>query len=109
MHGNYGPNINTNECDVLIAVGMRFDDRVTGNVSKYAKQAKVIHIDIDKAEINKIISPTVYVHADAKEALGALTKICIKNSFPEWTESFRKLNAEEFEKVVAKEIRIRPV
>lgn len=105
MHGNYGPNINTNECDVLIAVGMRFDDRVTGNVSKYAKQAKVIHIDIDKAEINKIISPTVYVHADAKEALGALTKICIKNSFPEWTESFRKLNAEEFEKVVAKEIR----
>lgn len=105
MHGNYGPNINTNECDVLIAVGMRFDDRVTGNVSKYAKQAKVIHIDIDKAEINKIISPAVYVHADAKEALSALTKLCIRNSFPEWTESFRKLNAEEFEKVVAKEIR----
>jgi acetolactate synthase I/II/III large subunit len=105
MHGNYGPNINTNECDVLIAVGMRFDDRVTGNVSKYAKQAKVIHIDIDKAEINKIIKPTVYVHADAKEALSALTKLCIKNSFAEWIESFRKLNQEEFEKVVAKEIK----
>lgn len=105
MHGNYGPNINTNECDVLIAIGMRFDDRVTGNVSKYAKQAQVIHIDIDKAEINKIISPTVAVHADAKEALDALTKLCTKNAFPEWIESFKKLNAEEFEKVVAKEIR----
>lgn len=105
MHGNYGPNINTNECDVLIAVGMRFDDRVTGNVSKYAKQAKVIHIDIDKAEINKIIKPTVYVHADAKEALSALTQQCVKNSFPEWIESFRALNKLEFEKVVEKEIR----
>src|SRR6187431_1940147 len=69
MHGNYGPNVNTNECDVLIAVGMRFDDRVTGNVSKYAKQAKVIHIEIDRAEINKIIPATVAVHADANEAL----------------------------------------
>lgn len=105
MHGNYGPNINTNECDVLIAVGMRFDDRVTGNVSKYAKQAQVIHIDIDKAEINKIIKPTVYVHADAKEALSALTQQCVKNSFPEWIESFRALNKLEFEKVVEKEIR----
>ncbi len=105
MHGNYGPNINTNECDVLIAVGMRFDDRVTGNVSKYAKQAKVIHIDIDKAEINKIIKPTVYVHADAKEALSALTQQCVNNSFPEWIESFRALNKLEFEKVVEKEIR----
>ncbi|MDZ7649507.1 MAG: hypothetical protein U5K54_21430 [Cytophagales bacterium] len=56
MHGNYAPNLNTNQCDVLIAIGMRFDDRVTGNVSKYAKQAKVIHIEIDKAEINKIIN-----------------------------------------------------
>src|SRR6185369_13917856 len=74
MHGNYGPNLNTNECDVLIAVGMRFDDRVTGNVSKYAKQAKVIHIEIDKSEINKIIKADVAVHADAKEALMAITE-----------------------------------
>lgn len=105
MHGNYGPNINTNECDVLIAVGMRFDDRVTGNVSKYARQAKIIHIDIDKAEINKIIKPTAEVHADAKEALVALIKRCHQNSFPEWIESFRVLNKLEFEKVVEKEIR----
>ncbi|MBL7860054.1 MAG: biosynthetic-type acetolactate synthase large subunit [Cyclobacteriaceae bacterium] len=105
MHGNYGPNLNTNECDVLIAIGMRFDDRVTGNVSKYAKQAKVIHIDIDKAEINKIIQPTVAVHADAKEALRALVAHCTKNAHAEWIASFRKLNALEFEKVVEKEIR----
>src|SRR6185503_4775445 len=69
MHGNYGPNLNTNECDVLIGIGMRFDDRVTGNVAKYARQAKVVHIEIDKAEINKIIKAEVAVHADAKEAL----------------------------------------
>ncbi len=105
MHGNYGPNINTNQCDVLIAIGMRFDDRVTGNVSKYAKQAKIVHIDIDKAEINKIIKTDVSVHADAKEALVELTKQCQSNQHPEWTESFRKLNQEEFEKVVEKEIK----
>jgi len=105
MHGNYGPNINTNQCDVLIAVGMRFDDRVTGNVSKYAKQAKIVHIDIDKAEINKIIKTDVSVHADAKEALIELTKQCLPSKFPDWTESFRKLNQEEFEKVVEKEIK----
>lgn len=105
MHGNYGPNINTNQCDVLIAVGMRFDDRVTGNVSKYAKQAKIVHIDIDKAEINKIIKTDVSVHADAKEALAELTKQCLPSRFLDWTESFRKLNQEEFEKVVEKEIK----
>lgn len=105
MHGNYGPNVNTNQCDVLIAVGMRFDDRVTGNVSKYAKQAKVVHIDIDKAEINKIIKAEVSVHADAKEALTELTKHCKPNCFPEWIDSFKALNQEEFEKVVEKEIK----
>jgi acetolactate synthase I/II/III large subunit len=105
MHGNYGPNINTNECDVLIAIGMRFDDRVTGNVSKYARQAKVIHIDIDKAEINKIITPTVAVHADAKEALSALLPLCSANAHAAWIASFHKLNNEEFEKVVVKEIK----
>jgi len=105
MHGNYGPNINTNQCDVLIAVGMRFDDRVTGNVSKYAKQAKVIHIEIDKAEINKIIKADIAVHADAKEALTELVKHCKPNRFPEWIDSFNALNQEEFEKVVEKEIK----
>ncbi len=100
MHGNYGPNVNTNQCDVLIAIGMRFDDRVTGNVSKYAKQAKVIHIEIDKAEINKIIKADVAVHADAREALGSLINLVQPNSHSEWMESFRVLNREEHEKVV---------
>ncbi|SHG84151.1 acetolactate synthase, large subunit [Chryseolinea serpens] len=103
MHGNYGPNLNTNECDVLIAVGMRFDDRVTGNVSKYAKQAKVVHIEIDKAEINKIIKADVAVHADAKEALTALLPKCKANRHADWIASFKKLNDEEYEKVVQKE------
>lgn len=105
MHGNYGPNVNTNQCDVLIAVGMRFDDRVTGNVSKYAKQAKVVHIEIDKAEINKIIKADVAVNADAKEALSELIKHCKPNSHAVWIDSFKALNKEEFEKVVEKEIK----
>lgn len=103
MHGNYGPNLNTNECDVLIGIGMRFDDRVTGNVSKYAKQAKVVHIDIDKAEIDKIIKAEVAVHADAKEALQALIKKCKPNQHKEWIDRFTKLNDIEFEKVTSKE------
>ena len=103
MHGNYGPNINTNECDLLIAIGMRFDDRVTGNVNKYAKQAKVVHIEIDKAEIHKIIKADVAVHADAKEALQSLIKKCNKNNHAEWIESFTKLNAIEYEKVTKDE------
>ena len=84
MHGNYGPNVKTNECDVLIAIGMRFDDRVTGNVSKYAKQAKVVHIDIDAAELNKIIPATVAVHADAKDALNLLLPLIHKRRFDDW-------------------------
>ena len=103
MHGNYGPNVLTNECDILIAIGMRFDDRVTGNVSKYAKQAKIIHIDIDKAEINKIIKVDRFIHADAGEALDALTPLCQPKKFPEWIGSFTKLNELEFEKVIRKE------
>lgn len=103
MHGNYGPNVNTNQCDVLIAIGMRFDDRVTGNVAKYAKQAKIIHIDIDKAEINKIIPVDVAVHADAKEALIALTDCCHSKQHLEWMDSFVKLNAVEYDKVVKRE------
>jgi acetolactate synthase I/II/III large subunit len=100
MHGNYGPNVNTNECDVLIGIGMRFDDRVTGNVNKYAKQAKVVHIDIDKAEINKIIQTEAYVHADAKEALEALLTECNAGKHSEWVDSFHKLNKIEFDKVI---------
>lgn len=100
MHGNYAPNINTNECDVLIAIGMRFDDRVTGNVSKYAKQAKVIHIEIDKAEINKIIKADVAVHADAKEALTLLTSMAEPASHKNWIQSFRDLSKKEYDKVI---------
>ncbi len=104
MHGNYGPNINTNECDVLIALGMRFDDRVTGNVSKYARQAQIIHIDIDKAEINKIIRANAAVHADAKEAVEALIPRCRENRHEEWISSFHKLNKVEFDKVITPEL-----
>lgn len=103
MHGNYGPNLNTNECDVLIAIGMRFDDRVTGNVSKYAKQAKVVHVEIDKAEISKIIKADVPVHADAKEALQHLIQKCNPNKHAEWIDRFTKLNDIEYEKVITKE------
>jgi acetolactate synthase I/II/III large subunit len=103
MHGNYGPNINTNECDVLIGLGMRFDDRVTGNVNKYAKQAKIIHIDIDNSEINKIVKTEVAVHADAKEALLALTEKCKPNNHKAWLETFHDFYKLEFDKVIQKE------
>lgn len=100
MHGNYGPNILTNACDVLIAIGMRFDDRVTGNVSKYARQAKVIHIEIDKAEISKIIPATVGIHADAKEALRALLPLIKENKHEAWHEKFKEADREEYKKVI---------
>jgi acetolactate synthase-1/2/3 large subunit len=103
MHGNYAPNVLTNQCDLLIGVGMRFDDRVTGNVSKYAKQAKVIHIDIDKAEINKIIKSDVYIHADAKEALQSLIALCDKRDHSAWLKNFHDLNQIEYDKVISKE------
>jgi acetolactate synthase I/II/III large subunit len=92
MHGNYSPNINTNECDVLIAVGMRFDDRVTGNVAKYAPNARVIHIDIDESEIGKNIKTEVGIHADAKQALALLLPHLDKKEHPEWLASFKKLD-----------------
>ncbi len=88
MHGDYGPNIKTNECDVLVAVGMRFDDRVTGDVSRYATQAKVIHIEIDAAEIGKIIHADVPIHADAKQALSVLTDLVATKTYPEWFAEF---------------------
>src|SRR5574343_338723 len=100
MHGNYAPNVLTNECDVLIAVGMRFDDRVTGDVSRYAKQAKVIHIDIDKAELNKIVPATVALHADAREALVILTKAVVAKNHGQWLQQFKDLEAVEANEIV---------
>ncbi|WP_317127234.1 biosynthetic-type acetolactate synthase large subunit [Chitinophaga barathri] len=104
MHGNYGPNINTNECDVLIAVGMRFDDRITGDVNEFARQAKVIHIEIDKAEINKIIPADIAVHADAKEALTALLPLIKEAKHPEWLQLFKEADKKEDEKVRHREL-----
>ena len=104
MHGNYGPNVKTNECDLLIAIGMRFDDRVTGNVSKYAKQAKVVHIDIDAAELNKIIPATVAVHADAKDALNLLLPLIHKRRFDDWIAEFKACDQHEYDKVIRREI-----
>ena len=95
MHGNYGPNVLTNECDVLIAVGMRFDDRVTGRLDKYAKQAKVIHLDIDPAEIDKNVKSTVPVWGDCKETLPLLTELINRKSYPEWVQKFRDYRKEE--------------
>ncbi len=104
MHGNYGPNKLTNECDVLIAIGMRFDDRVTGNLSKYAKQAKVIHLDIDPAEINKNVKADVPVLGDCKESLIALTQAVNMNSHPSWLEQFRDHDQIERDVVIDKEL-----
>jgi acetolactate synthase-1/2/3 large subunit len=104
MHGNYGPNVLTNECDVLIAVGMRFDDRVTGRLDKYAKQAKVIHLDIDPAEIDKNVPATVPVWGDCKETLPLLTALIEKKDHPEWLNAFRKMQAEEEDVVINPEL-----
>jgi acetolactate synthase I/II/III large subunit len=103
MHGNYAPNINTNKCDLLIAIGMRFDDRVTGNLKTYAKQAKIIHIDIDAAEIGKNVKSDVAIHADAKQALHALIPLVISKSHPEWMETFTKMAEYEFKKVIERD------
>ena len=97
MHGNYAPNVKSNECDVLLAVGMRFDDRVTGDVSRYAKQAKVIHIDIDRAEINKIIKADAPVLADAKEALALLTDLVEKQNHQSWLDEFHQAKENELQ------------
>ena len=97
MHGNYAPNVKSNECDVLLAVGMRFDDRVTGDVSRYAKQAKVIHIDIDAAEINKIIKADAPVLADAKEALAFLTDWVEKQNHQSWLDEFHQAKENELQ------------
>ena len=104
MHGNLAPNIKTNECDVLIAVGMRFDDRVTGNLATYARQAKIIHMDIDPAEINKNVKVDVAVLGDCKETLVELTKLVRENKHTDWIASFEEHAKAEFENVIAKEI-----
>ena len=95
MHGNYGPNVLTNECDVLIAVGMRFDDRVTGRLDKYAKQAKVIHLDIDPAEVDKNVKATVPVWGDCKETLPLLTELIQQKVYPQWLQRFSDFRKEE--------------
>ncbi len=104
MHGNYGPNVLTNECDVLIAIGMRFDDRVTGRLDKYARQAKVIHLDIDPAEIDKNVKATVPVWGDCKETLPLLTEALEQKVYPQWLQRFRDFQKKEEEKVVHEEL-----
>jgi len=104
MHGNIAPNLKTNECDVLIAIGMRFDDRVTGNLNTYARQAKIIHFDIDPAEIDKNVKTTVAVLGDAKETLPAVTRLLKENRHTEWRESFKPLFEKEMDKVIRTEL-----
>ncbi len=103
MHGNYSCNKMMDECDLVIAIGMRFDDRVTGNTSKYARQAKVIHIELDRAEINKNIKADIGIHADAKEALAALLPLVNKADHTEWIGAFKALDKEEYQKIIEKE------
>jgi acetolactate synthase-1/2/3 large subunit len=104
MHGNMAPNMKTNECDVLIAIGMRFDDRVTGNLDTYAKQAKIIHLDIDRAEINKNVQVDVPVLGNAKETLPLITKLLSKANHQEWIDSFKVYDDKEYNVVIKKEI-----
>ena len=104
MHGNYAPNKLTNECDVLIAIGMRFDDRITGDLSRYATQAKVIHLEIDPAEVDKNVKTDVAILGDAKESLLALTEWIKPNNHKTWLDEFRKLEFEEYEGVIKEEL-----
>ena len=105
MHGNYAPNVLTNEADLIIAVGMRFDDRVTGNLKKYAKNARIIHIEIDEAEINKNVIVDLEINNDAKEVLTNLLPIVNKKSYEKWIREFRILDKTEYEKVIKEETR----
>ncbi len=104
MHGNYAPNKLTNECDLLIAVGMRFDDRVTGDLSRYANQAKVIHLEIDPAEVDKNVKADVAVLGDAKASLKALYDLIEEKEHKDWLEEFRKLEFEEYTEVIHQEL-----
>lgn len=100
MHGHYAPNVLTNQCDVLIAIGMRFDDRVTGNLSKYAKQAKVIHFEIDPSEIDKNVKTDVAVLGNVKETLSEIMSYVKKSDHKEWLKEFEKLRNKEYEVVI---------
>ncbi len=104
MHGNYGPNVKSSECDVIVAIGMRFDDRVTGRLDQYIPNAKVIHIEIDASEINKNVFAHAPIHADAKVALEALLPLVHQKSYPEWLAEFRACDAIEYEKVIKRDI-----
>ena len=104
MHGNLGPNVKTNECDVLIAVGMRFDDRVTGKLETYAKQAKIIHLDIDPSEIGKNVPVDVPVLGDCKKTLALLTELVQKNTHTEWIDSFHSYEETEYNQVIQREV-----
>mgnify|MGYP001165247662 CR=1 FL=1 len=104
MHGNYAPNVLTNECDVLIAIGMRFDDRVTGDVNRYAKQARIIHFEIDPAEINKNIKVDIAVLGDAKKTLSKIKPLITKKSHKNWLDKFKKLYEIEYDKVIDGEL-----
>ncbi len=104
MHGNYGPNKLTNECDLLIAVGMRFDDRVTGNLETYAKQAKIIHFEIDPAEVNKNVYADVAVMGDVKNTLAAILPKINKDTYTSWLQEFKDHDTIEFDKVIKNEL-----
>jgi acetolactate synthase-1/2/3 large subunit len=104
MHGNYSTNIKTNECDLLIGIGMRFDDRVTGDLTRYARQAKIIHLEIDKAEIDKVVPTDVAVLGDVKETLPLLTSMVEKRSHEAWINEFKEANKIEYEKVIKKDL-----
>ena len=104
MHGNVGPNLKTNDCDVLIAIGMRFDDRVTGDLKTYAKQAKVIHFDIDKAEINKNVLVTARVLGDVKDSLPAVTELLTNNKHSDWLDEFKACYKKEYDVVIENEL-----
>ncbi len=104
MHGNIAPNIKTNEADVILAVGLRFDDRVTGRIDSYAKQAKIIHVDIDAAEFNKIVRSDIHIHADARKALEAMLPNINKASHTEWLESFEAPRKVEEVEVMQREL-----
>lgn len=104
MHGNLGPNVKTNECDVLIAVGMRFDDRVTGKLETYAKQAKIIHLDVDPSEIGKNVAVDVPVLGNCKRTLSLLTELIQPQKHEEWIASFKPYEEKEFNQVIEKEV-----
>ncbi|MDC1011943.1 biosynthetic-type acetolactate synthase large subunit [Flavobacteriaceae bacterium] len=104
MHGNYAPNLLTNECDLLIAIGMRFDDRVTGDLNTYAKQAKIIHLELDPAEINKNVTVDVTLHADCKISLQELNKRIKSKMYPEWIARFDALDKIEYDKVIKSDL-----